>query len=437
MIALDANTALRSFRDAAYDVEELCDKFAVLTANIPAMCLFKYADGSVQPMASAMLVHELVTSFQYLTVGGTIGIAARDGGIVLENASAQAKQLRFILGMVLPVAAPGFVSALESTLRQLDGTIALQAEIDGEVLVYAGEGSVPIENSHIRTLSVGETLYAEDVGSVLDGAKLQQASAAAGRFVNMECDSIEAEKLSSLGGRHEYVQLQTSSVRYPAASVPGAAYSTEYTSALNEVFTATRGTEALPAYLGKLGLAPRICEEVRLKSDEVKLKWELLSGVQSTGRGTFRYAVPYYENGSVSYLPVASAGVTLTREDPAVSPPEGFEDMLLWPAWDTVGSYESSQYSKVYDTTWRARILSVDDVTLPSIRVVNASDEEIEGVATVWSFGKTVSDGYVRGQVHVLNRVTLPPLSSVEFLFSYNAVLNYAYMFPTRGLENG
>ncbi len=437
MIALDANTALRSFRDAAYDVEELCDKFAVLAASIPAVCLFKYADGSVQPMASATLVHELVTSFQYLTVGGTIGIAARDGGIVLENASAQAKQLRFILGMVLPVAAPDFAAALESALRQLDGAIALQAEIDGSVLVYAGEGSVPIENSHIRTLSVDETLYAEDVGSVLDGAKLQQASAAAGRFVNMGCDSIEAEKLASLGGRHEYVQLQTSSVWYPAASVPGVAYSTEYTSAPNEVFAATRGTEALPAYLGKLGLAPKVCEEVRLESGEVRLKWELLFSVQSTGRGTFRYAVPYYENGSVSYLPVASAGVTLTKEDPAVSPPEGFGDMLLWPAWDTVGSYESGQYSKVYDTTWRARIFSVDDTAFPSVRVVNTSDEEIEGVATAWSFSKVASDGYVRGQVYVLNRVTLPPLSSVEFLFSYNAALNCAFMFPTRGLENG
>lgn len=437
MIALDANTALRSFRDAAYDVEELCDKFAALVAGSPAMCLFKYADGSVQPMAPAVLVHGLVASFQYLTIGGTIGIAARDGGIVLENASDQAKQLRFILETVLPVTAPDYVSALESALRQLDDAIALQAKIDGEVLVYAGEGSVPIEKSRIQSLSVDETLYAEDVGSVLDGAKLQQASATVGRFVNMECDSVETEKLASLGGRHEYVQLQTSSVQYPAASVPGAAYSTEYASAPNEVFAATRGTEALPAYLGKLGLAPRICEEVRLESGEVKLKWELLSGVQSTGRGTFRYAVPYYENGSVSYLPVASAGVTLTREDPAVSPPEGFESMLLWPAWDTVGSYESGQYSKVYDTTWRARIFSVDDKTFPSIRVVNTSDEEIEGVATAWSFSKIVGDGYARGQVYVLNRVTLPPLSSVEFLFSYNAVLNCAYMFPTRGLENG
>lgn len=434
MIALDANTALRSFRDGAYDLVEIATGLNALLSNVPAIHQFKYADGKVQPMAPASLFHDLVTSFPYLTIGSTIGIRLGNGGVVLGCATEQYKALQLMAYVILPITAPAVVDSVKAVLKQMDEAISLQALIDGTA-EYVGEGPLPIERCHIGRLTVNGLLTVEDAGTAFEGKKLTSLSA---QYATMpqgraSINSVNVEGTATLASGWntepaDIKRLTTNSMSFPSNSIAGG-LSVDTAGSINELPAFPGGSEANPMWFGYAGAQPNILNMVRLLSGTIKIKFGAVMSYQR-GQAQYYYCIPYNDGSGVRYLRVNGIGATLSDSQKLLNAPEGMTDFLIWPSWATYASGSNLSYS----TFWQARVLTDATSPFPVVAVRNESDDPIKNVAIAWSFNRYFSKGYERGSVNVLRHVTLPPRSSVEFLFSYNDKMNVAYMFPMRAL---
>lgn len=434
MIALDTNTALRSFRDGAYDLVEIATGLNALLSNVPAVHQFKYADGKVQPMAPASLFHDLVTSFPYLTIGSTIGIRLGNGGVVLGCATEQYKALQLLANVILPITAPAVVDSVKAVLKQMDEAISLQALINGTA-EYVGEGPLPIERCHIGKLIVNGLLTVEDAGTAFEGKKLTSLSA---QYATMpqgraNINSVNVEGTATLAGGWnaepaDIKRLTANSMSFPTNSIAGG-LSVDTAGSINELPAFPGGSEANPMWFGYAGAQPNILNMVRLLSGTIKIKFGAVMSYQR-GQAQYYYCIPYNDGSGVRYLRVNGIGATLSDSQKLLNAPDGMTDFLIWPSWATYASGSNLSYS----TFWQARVLTDATSPFPVVAVRNESDDPIKNVAIAWSFNRYFSKGYERGSVNVLRRVTLPPRSSVEFLFSYNDKMNVAYMFPMRAL---
>ena len=435
MIALDANTALRSFRDGAYDLVEIATGLNALLSNVPAIHQFKYADGKVQPMAPASLFHDLVTSFPYLTIGSTIGIRLGNGGVVLGCATEQYKSLQLLANVILPITAPAVVDSVKAVLKQMDEAISLQAVIDGSTAEYVGEGPLPIERCHIGKLIVNGLLTAEDAGTTFEGKSITSLST---QFASMQqgranINAANVEGVASLAGGMntepaDIKRLTHNSMTFPTDSMAGG-ISVDTAGSINELPAFPGGSEAYPMWFGYAGTQPKILNMVRLASGTIKIKFGAVMSYQR-GQAQYYYCIPYNDGSGVRYLRVNGIAATLSDSQKLLNAPDGMTDFLIWPSWATYASGSNLSYS----TFWQARVLTDAASPFPVVAVRNESDDPIKNVAIAWAFNKYISKGYERGSVNVLRRVTLPPRSSVEFLFSYNDKMNVAYMFPMRAL---
>lgn len=434
MIALDANTALRSFRDGTYDLVEIATGLSALLSNVPAIHQFKYADGKVQPMAPASLFHDLVTSFPYLTIGSTIGVRLGNGGVVLGCAAEQYKALQLMAYTILPITAPALVDSVKAILKQMNEAISLQALINGNA-EYVGEGPLPIERCHIGKLVVNGLLTAEDAGTAFEGKTLASLST---QFANMQqgqasINSVNVEGVATLASGWntepaDIKRLTTNSMSFPSDSMAGGV-AIDTAGSINELPAYPGGSEAYPMWFSYAGTQPKILNMVRLSGGTIKIKFGAVMSYQR-GQAQYSYCIPYNDGSGVRYLRVNGIAATLSDSQKILNAPDGMTDFLIWPCWASYATGSNLSYT----TFWQARVLTDATSPFPVVVVRNETDDPIKNVAIAWAFSRYMSKGYERGSVNVLRRVTLPPRSSVEFLFSYNDKMNVAYMFPMRAL---
>ena len=411
MIALDANTALRPFRDIVWDLREFANALPAL-ANDNTLVYIKYADGRVMPFASASLIHSLFSSFTYLNLNG-VGIVPGEA-LKLQNMSEKAQQIRAILPTVTD---PDFKRALELTLHVLDD-IGLQAEVDGGVL--RGPDVVPITKSHIGTLRVENEVHADDASKGLEGKTLITCtggflSGNEGRISNVTVNRLENTESS----QHAFETINVSELHYPVNTNP------LYVSRPNKLPSAMNGT----AFMGTVGLEARVCEKIELTDTMIHLNWAPLHSSQVSGTGVFEYCIPISENGQVTYYPVEGISRNYTDQGSDTLAPYGMNVLLLWPAWELTGTVRNDVYARATSTQWRAKVID-NSPALPIVVVTNATNKFLTPIANAWKFEQ--DNG--KGKMTVLNTITIAPYTSVEFLFSYNGQTNAAYMFPSRAL---
>lgn len=432
MIALDANTALRSFRDCTYDLSALAQGLISLASGAPATYRFMYADGTVQPMITATLLHALVASFPQLVVGDAVGIVPEGEGAAIKCMTAQYRQLYFAAHHVLPSVSPALASAAMAALRQLDSTVGLQARIDTDVLEYDGTGALPIEKGRIKRLVVTGHTVAENAGAALEGKTIvgittQRANIAQGTMRDVTTTRI----ISGNADGDSIGRLAVGGLQYPAGMFPGGMsyVDTLARSCINELPGHCGGTAAQPAWYAVAGRDPGIAEVVEIDGAAVKIVFGALP-LGASGNAQFAYEIPYSDGTGVTYYPVNSIAYTLSNERRTYDAPVGMSDFVIWPAW---AAYSEGN-AQSYRTYWQARVLTDAGSPFPVIIVRNVTDAPITGVANVWSFSTYVSDGHSRGSVSVLNRIAIPPRCSIEFLFSYDSKGNTACMSPVRAL---
>lgn len=403
MIALDANTALRSFHDATYDMAELAKALERLVGSETTTYLLKYADGSVWPTITAALLHQLVEWFPYLALG-------EDDPLLLQIADPN------LGGLVLSPDGAG-----------------LQAYVQGTLLHYEGTGPVPIIGGRIRRLTVRGATSIGDASAALEGKHVAAVDAASVQAQQGFFESANAASFtdsSQFGPTGQDVgELSSQSLAYPAS--PLGAETLQYVSRPNIVETTAPST---PTFLNMVG-SPQgmeFAEAIELNDVNAALRWPTLSGAQRDGECTLTCEVPYAEGGSVRYLPWLHCGVVLKDEVQYTLAPQGFTDLFLWPSWFVRGNNFVTDVVKGLHTALTFN--AVQSNSFPIILVKNMTDSPMPGVATAWTFGHYVAGDRELGTVSVRRRVTLPPRCSLEFLFAYDAAKNSAYMFPSRAL---
>lgn len=394
MTALDANTALRPYREARYDLKEILSGLSVLTGDDPAVHVFRYADGSTAPMAPAALIHSLVTSLPQLVSLAGDGLHVTGDGIAL------------------------------------DASLGIAAAVDGDLLEHAGEGPVPVRNSSIGHLTVG-TLTADDASKALakgDVPSLASSTVTVSR--SARAGAVRTVRYSPSAMGTQYIGgLSVQSAYSPSAGQ--GAYQTLYVSQPNVIGAAAGGPASAPAMFGKLGLAMRPAEGIVLEGKEIRISVPAL-GARTSGHVTFTHYIPYMGDGTLQYLPVASVGAAMEGEQQVLRAPDGMWAMLLWPMWSLTTGTSRDGNAVSYNTAYRALAGTFDGY--PIVHVVNRTGTDLTRVPNAWQFGKRL-DG--TGSFTVLSTVTIPKFSSVEFLFAYDGGKDTAYMYPTRALPNG
>lgn len=389
MIALDANTALMPFRDSEYDLKELAIGLAALVSSDLTIHQFRYADGSVQPMVTAVLLRSIVEYFPRAIIDGTVVLTVTDEGLLIGR---------------------------------VRGIAGLQARIEGRLLEYVGGGdAVPIVGGSINKLTVRGLTTIKDASQALEGQTIVNATAQVVRGFNKAAISSATVSGNATAREAEIAYMAIGSLYRSQIGVT--------TSSVNKLSGHSAGYESHLAWYDKLGANAVVADYIVLESNTMEIAF---AGTIRTGQvrqAKYAYCIPYAEDGEIRYLAADSITVSLTDNPMTVSAPNGMADFLIWPSWATY-SVGTLTY---YNTYWHARILGGVE-SFPVVTVRNDSDAPIRDVANAWSFGKQVRDGKEMGSVSVLNRITIPPHSAVEFLFSYDGSLNIAYMSPARAL---
>lgn len=389
MIALDANTALMPFRDSEYDLKELAIGLAALVSSDLTIHQFRYADGSVQPMVTATLLRSIVEYFPHAIIDGTVVLTVTDDGLLIGR---------------------------------VRGIAGLQARIEGRLLEYVGGGdAVPIVGGIINKLTVRGLTTIKDASQALEGQTVVNATTQVVHSLNKA--TISSATVSGKAALHE-AKVTHVAIGSLYCSQVGAT-----TSSINKLNGRSAGYEKYLAWYDKLGANAAVADCIVLESNTMEIAF---AGTVRTGQvrqAKYTCCIPYTEDGEIRYIAADSITVSLTDNPMTVSAPNGMTDFLIWPSWATY-SVGTVSY---YNTYWHARILGGVG-SFPVVTVRNDSDAPIRDVANVWSFGKQIRDGREMGSVSVLNRITIPPHSAVEFLFSYDGSLNIAYMSPARAL---
>lgn len=434
MTALDANTALRPYREAQYDLRELLSGLSVLVGEDPAVHLLRYADGSTAPVAPAALMRALVTSFPCMTFASTVGLYLTGDGLKAASALPQAVQLRKQLAIVQQVPLLRGMSvwrAVRNALALLDSSVGLMAKVNGSTMEHVGEGPVPVRNSAIRHLTVARTASTGDASDALEGNSVEALQAGTVSVTGvLDAGDVRTENYNAQALKGQHIgTAEAGSIYFPSSGI--ASYQPVYVSRPNAIGASAGGSANAPAMFGKLGLEQRPAEEIVLEGGTIHIAVPSL-GARTTGHANFAYSIPYTEDGTVLYLPVAKTGSNMQEDKQQLPAPDGMGAMLLWPMWGLVTETLAAGSSVTYETTYQALARPFDGY--PVIRVTNHTGSPIAKLAHAWQFGKQ-GDG--RGAVSVLSTVDLPPYSSVTFLFEYDGVKNTAYMYPTRDLHNG
>lgn len=417
MIALDANTALRPYREAQYDLKEILTGLGVLAGDDPAVHLFRYADGSTAPAAPAALVQSLVTSFPCLSFLGAVGLYAAGDSAIVAPVSAEAQQLRQQIDIALQGAPTAdMVQALRNALRQLGAGLA--ARVDSTTMEYVGEGPVPIRQSSIGRLTVTGTMVMDDASQLLGKGKAGRLTSSTVLVTgDAKAPSVRVGHYRpSLVGTQRMGDVSVQSLHYP--SLGGSSYQAQRVSRPNTV----EATASMPGV--------HIAEEIVLTGPNAQVVIPVL-GARMLGHVDFTYHIPYATEGTVQYLPVASVGATLQGERQLLDVP-GLWALLLWPMWRLTASTSLVGNAVTYATSYTAMVPDVEGY--PAVRVTNGTPSDIRKVPHVWQFGKR-PDG--SGTVTVISTVLdIPALSSIDFFFAYDRASNVACMYPTRTLLN-
>lgn len=371
MIAIDASTALQSFREGAYDIKELGEKLQALLSE-SGMVVFKYADGSALMFPSASLITHLTPYFASLSLTGGAKMVPRNGALAIYGSGK-----------------PGALSALLHTLAASD---------------------LIIVNSHIVELTVSKDCSIGDLSAWAQARGLQYKTVSAN---NAKVSTVTATSVSNPAG-----QLHVS---VPTPSDGSVATSASVAQVRGEVArkpTYAAGGFVEPNIIGLYGSADYLVEYIVLTSQSMSLQLPRREASNVTTVVTCR--VPYYTSAGWESLPVDSYEVY--REDVSqVVPAQGaMRDFLLWPRWSMQGDSVTARTFAVlpgaYDMTGPA----------PVIRVENTSSGTLE-LPHVWAFSKG-SDG--KGKVSVLHTVKIGPYSCKEFEFRHSTSANCGYMYP-------
>lgn len=421
MIALDANTALRPYREAVFDLGALADGLLAIVGGSPYVYWFKYADGRTQPVPTRALVHQLTGAFPRIRLGETVSVVWRSGAVHVEYASAEADDARRLLALLGPTLGEAWVRSMKATLAMLDSYTGVAAEIDGSKLEYGGDSTPDIKKGYFKKLTITGSLSVDDASQLLEGQTVGELAGGITSQGDAILDNASASALSSYTwGKQRVGEGAIGRLAFPGATLQA----TQYVAHPNMIRMQTLGTAERPAYFGQLSLTQRLADEIDISSSSMEAVCAALTtagiAVQS-----FRYHLPYYDGTSVSY-PVAGTIVhQLLQAEKAYAAPAGMADMLIWPCWALVGTgpVDHYYYTDCYMYAFESQYI---------VRVKNVSDEAVRGIANVWRFSRNGASV----QASVLNRVTLPPASSVEFLFSYDREANAAYMYPLRALED-
>lgn len=395
MIALDANTALRSFYDAQYDIKAILQGLPALLEEGLDVHFFKFADGKAVPVPPASLIHDITAAFESVVVGGAITVALREGQLAISIARS--------------------------------GYAGLEAHFEGPSLQYKSVGPVPITATRIRKLVVRSVLRAADIS--LDGQALSSLQGYSARFESWAADAVQAGAVA-VAEPSTTEALQVSSQRLGEA---------DYVSP--SLVYMLLGKDLAKYYFGVApDYSPAPAPVIDLKGPGITLARAPLSGV--SGYLQLKYTVPVASGSSVVQYEVASSSTNIlggsgTPNVPNL--PKGLADMLIWPYWALSGSWTQNALTgasdvRTYTNTWSIEVPPVSlNGPFPyiAVRVRNSTGAAIPRVANAWNFSAV---GGV-AKVAVLSRVTLPPYSEVEFLFSYSAAANCGFMFPSRVLN--
>lgn len=434
MIALDANTALRGYREAVYDLGALADGLLAIVSDSPYVYWFKYADGRTQPVPTRALVHRLTGAFPRIVIGSSIALAWHGDALHLEYTSAEADNSRRLLYLLGPTLGDAWREAIEKALQLLDAQVGLAARVSSPE--YAGDGIPDVKRSYFKKLTVTGTLSVDDASRLLEGQEVGSLEGNISSKGEATLDTATAQMVASLQqGVQRFQDLKVSGMAYP-----GGAYSlSQYVARPNVVPVDTFGSMESPAYFGQTGLEQRLADTIEVSGASVALRYPTARR-SATYLWATRYRLPYYEDGVLAYLPAGDVTHQLYDEEKEYAAPAGMGDMLLWPCWALVRgvsntgvtytgeAYAGTTYSGTTYTDYYMYAIESNYIVI----VKNASEEPIHGIPNAWQFAR--SGGRVSATV--LNRVTLPPMSSVEFLFSHDGATNAAYMYPLRALED-
>lgn len=366
MIAIDASTAVQSFRDGAYDVAELGGKLQALLEGAQYVS-FKYADGSVVSLPAAALVHAMAPAFARLLIGGQVSLGVEGGAL-----------------LVGPVGSDGALEAL--------------------VPAHAAERA-SISGSHIVGLTVSGSLSIGDLSDWVAAHGLARKTIVAERISGAV--SAEATVASGIpgAGLSAYVN--------GGASLGRATFQGEWaTSPLSSAFGLLT-----PNTVGLYDDFSQGAVEIRLDSGTMSIRGA------SAVTMAIRCEVPYYGDAGWESLEVDSYNVDRGDASHIEAARGAMSKFLLWPSWKVEGA---ATPGGSYPTRAFRVCPGPTSEEGPVIRVENASNGSLE-LPHVWAFTKG-SDG--KGAVAVVATVKLPPYSCKEFKFHHSASTNYGYMYP-------
>lgn len=371
MIAIDASTAIQSFRDNAYDIKELGVKIkALLTES--KWVLFKYADGSVLAFPSAALVRSVMASFDRLVIGGSVVLEPSSGALLVHTTEG------------------------EGTLEAIIGVHEAQ--------------SLDISDSHISALSVSSSLSVTDISAWASAHNMSSYTITANSAQIQKADATQVS-----GGS------QKLSVYVPTPSDSSVAASTKSMRVVSEMGQSPLYSSAglvEPNEIGLWATADVKTEKIVLQSESMSLY--LPSREASSVTVSITCTIPYHTSTGWEYLTVDSYEVDRGDTARAVAAKGAMVQFLLYPRWNMAGDATSFRTFQVLPGESGA------NGPAPIIRVENRSSSTLE-LPHVWSFGKT-GDG--KGTVTVAHKVKIGGYSCKEFEFRHNAANNCAYMYP-------
>lgn len=366
MIALDASTAVQSFRDGVYDIAELGEKLQALLDGAGYVS-FKYADGSVVSVPAASLVHAMVSTFPRLIVGGRVALEIHGGALIVKT---------------------------------VDSYGALEALVSSHVA-----DSATVKRSHIEELIVSGSLSIRDFSAWAEANGLAGITVSAARVSGVA--TAEASGVS--GDPSTGLSVSVSG----EATIGRATFRGEW--ATDPMYSAA-GLVA-PNIIGFYSDATLGTTKIVLSSDTMSLEVPRWDGTGSYV-STIRCEIPYHTAAGWEYLEAGSYEAIRGDSSHTEAAEGAMAQFLLWPKWKMEGEYISARTFRVYPgpTSGAAPIVRVENNTPGALSLPH-----------VWQFAKN-SDG--TGAVSVLATVKLPPYSCKEFEFRHSADANCGYMYP-------
>lgn len=364
MIAIDASTAIQSFRDGAYDVAELGEKLQALLDGA-GFVSFKYADGSVVSVPAASLVHAMGSTFPRLILGGQVTLEA--------NAT---------MLMVKTVNGSGTLEALISQHSAYEATVT---------------------KSHIEELVISGNF------SIGDLSAWAEANGLAGKIVTADrISNVTTARVSSVSG------------------TPGLGLSVFVSGKATTGRATFRGEWATdPTYSAAGLVAPNVVGFYSDASNAVKISLAStdmsLEVPRWDGTGSYvaaiRCEIPYYTAAGWEYLEASSYEVI--KEDAShAEPAKGvMTQFLLWPNWKMEGSSAAARTFRVYP--------GVVSEEAPIVRVENNTSGTLQ-LPHVWQFIKN-ADGSGAVSVLSTVKLPPQSSKEFEFRHSADANCGYMY----------